>query len=280
MASCASKIVVFDLDETMGYFVELGMLWDALLAYADAYSIPCVFDQPFFNELLDLYPELLRPSILEVLMYLKEKKETNHCHKLMIYTNNQGPIEWAQKITGYFDAKLNCKLIDQIIAAFKIKGKKVELCRTTHVKTHADLIKCTQLPEDTQICFLDDMYYPEMSNSQIYYINVKPYIYDLEFDDMIHRFLSNENLQKKMGLTDVKTTENFSKFVLKYMQSYNYIYVAKDSKAHNIDKIITKKIIQHLIAFFALHQKRKTRKRQMKKKPAKSISLKCVSKGD
>jgi hypothetical protein len=28
--SCNPKIVVFDLDETLGYFVEFGMFWDAL----------------------------------------------------------------------------------------------------------------------------------------------------------------------------------------------------------------------------------------------------------
>ena len=28
--SCDSKIVVFDLDETLGYFSEFGMFWDAL----------------------------------------------------------------------------------------------------------------------------------------------------------------------------------------------------------------------------------------------------------
>ena len=28
-----SKIVVFDMDETLGYFVEFGIFWDALIAY-------------------------------------------------------------------------------------------------------------------------------------------------------------------------------------------------------------------------------------------------------
>ena len=31
--NCGSKIVVFDLDETLGYFVEFGMFWDALKHY-------------------------------------------------------------------------------------------------------------------------------------------------------------------------------------------------------------------------------------------------------
>ena len=31
--NCSSKIVVFDLDETLGYFVEFGMFWDSLKNY-------------------------------------------------------------------------------------------------------------------------------------------------------------------------------------------------------------------------------------------------------
>ena len=29
----SSKIVVFDVDETLGYFVEFGIFWDSLNAY-------------------------------------------------------------------------------------------------------------------------------------------------------------------------------------------------------------------------------------------------------
>ena len=168
--SCNSKIVVFDLDETLGYFTELGMFWDALKAYIHKTNATIVIDQTLFNNILDLYPEFLRPTIIDILNYLKKKKIRNHCDKLMIYTNNQGPVEWAKYITSYFNNKLNYVMFDQIIAAFKVRGKRVEVCRTTHKKTHSDFIKCTKLPEDTQICFLDDVFHPDMSNERIYYI--------------------------------------------------------------------------------------------------------------
>ena len=173
--SCSSKIVVFDLDETLGYFSELGMFWDALKAYITHTNATITIDQSLFNHVLDLYPEFLRPNIIDILKYLKRKKTKNHCDKLMIYTNNQGPVEWAKYIINYFNTKLNYNMFDQLISAFKVKGKRIELCRTTHQKTHSDFLKCTKLPEDTQICFLDDVYYPDMINDRIYYINVKPY---------------------------------------------------------------------------------------------------------
>lgn len=251
MTLCSSKIVVFDLDETLGYFMEFGMFWDALKAYIKHKNLKQQINQMLFNKVLDLYPEFLRPNILGILNYIKTKKQKNHCDKLMIYTNNQGPLEWAKYIMNYFEEKLNYKIFDQIIAAFKVQGKRVELCRTTHMKTHSDLIKCTKLPENTQICFLDDVYYPDMSNEKIYYINVKPYIYDLDFNEMITRFL-NGNVLDVLSTSDNEDISYYRKFIITYLKKYNYIYVGKNEATQNIDKIVSKKILQHLHTFFKI----------------------------
>ena len=247
MTICSSKIVVFDLDETLGYFMEFGMFWDALKAYINHKQVKISIDQKLFNTVLDLFPEFLRPNIINILNYLKKKKKQNHCDKLMIYTNNQGPIEWANYIMKYFEEKINYKIFDQIIAAFKVQGKRVELCRTTHMKTHADLIKCTKLPEETQICFLDDVFYPDMSNEKIYYINVKPYTHDLEFNDMINRLLNSDILG-----AEVIDPTYCREFILTFMKKYNYIYVGKNTETQNVDKIVSKKILHHLHIFFKM----------------------------
>jgi hypothetical protein len=160
----------------------------------------------------------------------------------MIYTNNQGPIEWAKYIMSYFETKINYKIFDQIISAFKVQGQRVELCRTTHMKTHSDLIKCTKIPENTRICFLDDVFYPDMKNDNIYYINVKPYTHDLDFNDMINRFLNSGIL--------IDDPTSCREHILEFMKSYNYIYVGKTEPAQEVDKVVSKKIIQHLHTFF------------------------------
>ncbi len=240
---CNPKIVVFDLDETLGYFVEFGIFWDSLKEYITKNNINHKIDQTLFNDVLNLFPEFLRPNIINILQYLKKKKQTNKCSKLMIYTNNQGPLEWAQQIIKYFETKLNYTIIDQIIAAFKVKGKVVEVCRTTHLKTHKDFIKCTKIPENTEICFLDDVFYPDMSNDKIYYINLKPYIYDLELSTMIDRFL-NANIIKIPDPTLCREQ------LLKTMNKYHYIYVAKGTLEHNVDVALSKKILHHLHLFF------------------------------
>ena len=94
-----NKVVVFDLDETLGYFSQLGLFYDGLREYLDKDR---EFSQTYINELFDLYPEALRPGILQILRYLKIQRENKKCRRVLIYTNNQGPKEWANCIKNYF----------------------------------------------------------------------------------------------------------------------------------------------------------------------------------
>jgi hypothetical protein len=255
--NCSAKIVVFDLDETLGYFTEFGMFWDALKNYYKNINQNIIFNQELFNKTLDLYPEFTRPNIINILNYLRKKKQDNHCHKLMIYTNNQGPVEWAQQIKTYFEDKINYKLFDQIVGAFKVNGKHVELCRTTHMKTHKDFISCTKIPETTQICFIDDVFHEGMINDNIYYIHIKPYSHDLPFDTIIDRFIGS-------GLLDTPTSMKAN--IMTAMKRYNYTYVAKPVLEHEIDNMLSKKILHHLHIFFNKQSKTGTLRNKSKNK--------------
>ena len=81
------RMVVFDLDETLGSFIEISMFWEALELY---YGYNLLEDR--FFEVLDTFPYFLRPKILIILDYLKQKKERKICDQIMIYTNNQGQV--------------------------------------------------------------------------------------------------------------------------------------------------------------------------------------------
>ena len=70
---CNPKVVVFDLDETLGYFIEFGIFWDSLKEYVNKNNIDCNINQDLFNKILDLFPEFLRPNIINILQYLKKK---------------------------------------------------------------------------------------------------------------------------------------------------------------------------------------------------------------
>ena len=230
------KIVVFDLDETLGSFVELGMFWDALnhtIGKQDEYH---------FNEVLDLFSDFLRPKITKILKYILDRKHDGSCNKIMIYTNNQGPKTWAQLISKYFDYKLNEKVFDQIIAAFKVRGEVVELCRTSNHKSISDLFKCTRVPKNTQICFLDDVHHPMMENENVYYINVKPYHYSMPYAEMAIKYF--EHFSPEMPYHEFITK------IESYMQRYNYTVVSKVKEESDVDNVISKQIMIHLGEFF------------------------------
>jgi hypothetical protein len=239
------KIVVFDLDETLGYFVELSVFLECINKYLKSELNMPQLTQEQFNNLLDLYPEFLRPNIISILNYLKHKKNDLCCNKLMVYTNNQGPKKWANLIISYFETKLKNKLFDQIISAFKINGKQIEICRTSHEKSHNDFIRCTKLPKTAEICFLDDNYYPQMSHKNVYYINIKPYVHDLQFDELLNRF-NNSKIFDNL----IKNKTDFNNKMNEYFIEYNFEIVNKNEDDYNIDKILSKKIMIHLQNFF------------------------------
>lgn len=82
------KIVVFDVDETLGYFTQMGIFWDALNVYYknqehDENIVKSQqTQQDLFNTLIDIYPEFLRVNILAIVNYLKRKKENKNANIL------------------------------------------------------------------------------------------------------------------------------------------------------------------------------------------------------
>lgn len=258
------KIVVFDLDETLGSFVELGMFWDSIKnILGSEYTT-----QDDFNDLMKLFPEFSRPNIVDILKYLVKKRDRKECSKIMIYTNNQGPRSWAQMITEYFDSRIGKKVFDQIIAAFRVRGKSVELCRTSHDKSVDDLIRCTRIPQNTQICFLDDQHHPMMEDNNVYYINVKPYTHSMSYESMANRYYENIHVDMPK--------KKFEALVVAHMKKYSYTVTLKRKMEQDVDQIISKQIMFHLEDFFKEPaNKNKTLK---KKKTKKGRTLKNRSK--
>ena len=175
------KVIVFDMDETLGHFVQIGSLCNLLEIYFKK-----KINQTEFNKIMDLYPEILRPNILSLLEYIKIQKMKLKCSKVIIYTNNQGPKEWALKIGKYLNYKLGFKLFDQVIGS-----KFNEPCRTTHRKTFSDLKKCANLPNNVRVCFIDDLYHRDMDKQHIQYIMVEPYVVGIPNNLLIQRLYSS-----------------------------------------------------------------------------------------
>jgi len=194
------KYVVFDVDETLGYFSQLGAFMDAISFYNKDFS-GSVFER--FNEILDLYPEFIRPKMIETLKYIHEKKLSGKCDGVFIYTNNQGPRIWVQHIANYFEYKIgnvernnngerkHDQLFDKIIAAYMINGKIVEQGRTSQNKMYDDLLRITGISPHAEVCFVDDLNHPDMRHENVLYLNVKPYVKTLPVTEIIERYLKS-----------------------------------------------------------------------------------------
>lgn len=246
----SKKVIAFDLDETLGSFMDLEVLWKILKDMQNTNVI--------FNDLLDLYPEFLRYGILNILDFLYQKKISNECEKIYIYTNNQCSVEWPNMISRYFDYKLKTEkpIFDKIIHSFKINEKRVELERSTHEKTHSDFIRCTLLPKKTEICFLDNTEFHGMKHDHIYYIQPPSYYHRLSHKTIIDRLISSklaENL------------DDYNKLKIYQHALDLFPHVGANFKEFDVltekDIMVSQKMMYHIKEFFLLSKKKKqTRK--------------------
>lgn len=198
------------MDETLGCFFQLGAIMDALEKFYDK-----KFTQDEFNELLDLYPEYIRPDMINILNFLAEQKKKGNIDKIIIYTNNQGPKSWAEKISKYFSHKIQYNIFDKIIGAWKINNKIIESKRTSHEKKLDDLINILKINKDSQICFIDDLYHKEMDKGYTYYINITPYYVVLPIKSIIQRYISKYSYRQLIQ-------RNFYEFMNNFLENYQF----------------------------------------------------------
>lgn len=256
--SRAKKVIVFDLDETLGSFVDLEILWKLIKRYNQSKN-------NIFNDILDIYPEFRRYGIIPILTYLANKKKSGECHKLFVYTNNQAGMAWSKLIIDYFNHKISTEfnLFDKIINAFKINNIQIELDRTSHKKTYDDFIKCTLLPKNTTICYIDDVYYKDMKKERIYYIQPMKYNHNLSTHEIINRFIYSKHGVLLLNTLSVQNAFKIE-FIEKCMQAGVFrIYSNPTKELLENDILVSQKIMYHIKEYFILTNKtNKTCKRR------------------
>jgi hypothetical protein len=250
------KVVAFDLDETLGSFFDLEILWRKVKLFEPKIE---------FNTLLDMYPEFLRYGILSILDFLYKMKNCGECEHVYIYTNNQCSPEWVKLITKYFDYKLDCKkeLFDKIIYAFKINNRRVNFSRTTHSKTYNDFLKCTLLPKSTEICFVDNSYFSEMNKERVYYVKPTSYHHNLSTRTIVERF------SEIFPWLFIYSRREHVQTLLKehFLQNGRYCesHVHRYYVSPEINQLVANKLMYHIQDFFySSYSKRRTRKMKVK----------------
>jgi hypothetical protein len=278
--------IVFDLDETIGQFSQLYSIWETIQTVCKYYNKHNIPSQEVFNYVLDAHYDYMRPLIMNVFNYLKEKKMATRNVYVMIYTNNNGPKQWTLMIKEYIHNKLEFELFDNVICAFKVDGKIIEPCRTTYQKTYTDLLRCTSIPKTAKIFFIDDQYHEYMKHENIYYIKIKPYRFEYTYDEIISRIINKniiDYITTRFNITETQFTTMFnSLYEKKYSQLFNTTEIIKYNKPEelnrNIDISVGKQIMKHLKDFFydvlESRQSRKNYKKAKSKYPYKNRTKK------
>lgn len=249
----SSKVIALDLDETLGEFSALVILWQSSMSR----------DFEDFCVILDHFPEFIRCGVMTILEYLYKKKQKGHCSRIFLYTNNRYSPTIPQLITRYFSEKIGGPLFDKTICAFKVGDKIIEPERTSHQKTHGDFIKCTLLPKSTEICFIDDVYHENMNTDKIYYIQPFQYYHALSAKDIADRAC---NMMPQYFVDRSSLLATLSK------KTY---HLTPDYEIHTK---VSQKIMYYIKEFFYLTTlKAKTRRRAKKtgKNTKKNQSPKC-----
>lgn len=252
-------IVAFDMDETIGYFSQLGLMVDALQMYLNR-----KLTKIEMYELFDLFQDIFRTDIFEIFQFLKKKKQKNKSIQIIIFTNNQAPREWSIQIKNYINHRLKYELFDEIIGPYKINEQIIEPLRTSHGKKYDDLKDILQIQDKNhRILFVDDRYHRGMTHKNTKNIVVQPYYYYYDFTYMIDRIIQKNILfdYKKYNKEDMREA------LIEYISHYNY--TIKD------DIIPTKKerkeLFNKIKKFFNLNKKTKkksflSRKNKTKKR--------------
>lgn len=246
------KFIVFDLDETLGYFKQLYYIFSIIKKINASFTIT----QDIFNKVLDLYPEFLRPHIVDILLYLKNQKQFNRNTYLIIYTNNTHQ-NWTKYIISYIEYRIDHpQFFDRII-----NSSKNEVCRQHQKKHLDDLFRCIDYSSNSPICYIDNEFHPGMRSRQTYYCKLGGYINNLSNTAIADRLYSCEEIREILpGIPQ----EVFNNIYLHYCSNLYSRVLSEAEYKH--ERRNTQELMLRIRIFFmnsTTHKRRHTYSNQM-----------------
>jgi hypothetical protein len=153
-----NKIIVFDLDETIGDFSQIIHIM----------NVKQKNTKKEVHELFDLFPCVFRTNLFEVFHYIARLKRERRIHSVLLYTNNACEL-FIDYVLSYIHDKLNYTLFDVTISYNQTQKKNKNLVDLLHYSKLNPYV-------NYKICFIDDTEYDEMKSC--YYIHCERYTYD------------------------------------------------------------------------------------------------------
>lgn len=235
------KIAIFDLDETIGYFSQLFIIWKSLIILSKK-----KLNLIDFYKLCDIYSCYFRPEIIEIMLLLRKNNI-----QTVIYTNNIGPKWWAQLIAMYINYKtaitlgksdnLSINFIDTVIGAFKINGLINDNRRTTNEKTYKDIERIFNLTSCKRVMFVDDLIHEKMIEKNVFYLRVPVYKNNLPLKKIIDLFFRSQ-YGKYFILKNEITLQFFINFLFvsleKNVMNYEYYIHNKNNLFKMIKRFV------------------------------------------
>ena len=152
------KNVVFDFDETIGYFEQI----IDIIKYTKKISKMEVF------ELFTLFPLVFRTNIFDIFYFIVRLKKEKKIKSVILYSNNNNDV-FISYVISFIHQKLNYSLFDLSISLNQTHNKNKNL---------SDLLNYSNglLNKKSSIFFIDDKEYDDMKMIK-YYIKCESYKY-------------------------------------------------------------------------------------------------------
>ena len=173
------KHVVFDLDETIGFFKQFIYIINIVEQYR----------QVNYNDYFGLFIKCFRPNIFEIFHNLLLNKKLNNIKYIILYTNNNN-TDFIHKVIHFINNKMDDTLFDYIIPYNHTN-------RTTHSKSYTDLLNCIDSIDNDIYCFIDDKIHPNMTHKMVSNIKCEKYSYHYDIENVLTIIFSHDTYLRK-----------------------------------------------------------------------------------
>ena len=215
-------IVAINL-ETIGFFDNFIILIESLHQY---FGIQFNLNQATFNNLLDLYPELLLPNLLKIFKHLSYQKTIDNVNTCILTSSKNYSILFINKLINYFNHKLKCNVITKYFTYnefYKTYLKKDYFESVLYISNQRNFAR--DYNSNIQYIILDEY---------IYYISILNMLSRIKNSSMIHLF------NEPFFLFEIKMEREMNK--------YNYVFYK------NSDSSIRKHAEVGAVLFNTIHK--------------------------